>query len=132
MVSQSPDTVVPLSAICNFWKGATVFRSLLRISFTRTSTGYRSETSVKTCLLAEFDLHSRRNWLDSTALQVAQYQEDTVEKRRELAAGTKNFKRNASEDVLKAVGTLLKQYQEEIDRITKRYVVFASYVNLYK
>lgn len=54
-------------------------------------------------------------------LQAAEFQEETVVKRKELAQGTRSFKAKVSADVAKAVGALLKEYQGEVDRLTRRY-----------
>lgn len=54
-------------------------------------------------------------------LQAAEFQEETVGKRKELAQGTRTFKAKVSADVAKAVAPLLKDYQCEVDRLTRRY-----------
>lgn len=53
-------------------------------------------------------------------LQAAEFQEETVVKRKELAQSTRAFKAKVSVDVAKAVGPLLKDYQGEVDRLTRR------------
>lgn len=68
----------------------------------------------------DFDLDGRRDGLDASALGVAQFQEESLAKRRDLAQATRKFKAKATEDVTKLVSSLLKQYQEEVDRLTKR------------
>lgn len=67
----------------------------------------------------EFDLEGMRPKLDEIGLKVAEHQEESVQHRRKLAEATREFKKN-NEAVSKTVGPLLKQYQEEIDRLTKR------------
>jgi homeobox protein cut-like len=56
-------------------------------------------------------------------LQIAEYQEASTANRRKLADATRDFKRGTQSDTsssAKAVGALLRQYQEEIDALTKR------------
>eukprot|EP00892_Ulva_mutabilis_P003056 jgi/Ulvmu1/12751/UM095_0056.1 len=68
----------------------------------------------------EFDLDGRRNAMDEAAMRVAEFQEATVLKRKELSSSTRTFKAKASSDISKAVGPLLKAYQGEVDRLTRR------------
>jgi len=67
----------------------------------------------------EFDLEGLRIKLDEEGMQIADNQEDSVRKRRELAEATKEFKKK-KDCTSKDVAALVKAYQEEIDRITKR------------
>lgn len=67
----------------------------------------------------ELDLEGLRPKLDEVGLKVAELQEESMQHRRKLAESTKEFKRN-NEAVNKTVGPLMKQYQEEIDRLSKR------------
>lgn len=76
--------------------------------------------SVVSKYWSELDLESMRTKLDDVGLTIAEHQEESMQNRRKLAETTKDFKRAASEQAIKGVGTLLKQYQEEIDRLTKR------------
>ncbi len=69
---------------------------------------------------AELDLESLRGRMDDTGLKIAEYQEEALQNRRKLAESTREFKRTAGETPVKGLGPLLKQYQEEIDRLTKR------------
>lgn len=66
------------------------------------------------------DLESLRTKLDDVGLKIAQHQEEAMQNRRALAEATKEFKKSAGEQITKTVGPLLKSYQEEIDRLTKR------------
>ncbi|GMH36191.1 hypothetical protein BSKO_04059 [Bryopsis sp. KO-2023] len=68
----------------------------------------------------EFDLEGRRSQLDEVGMKVAQHQEDSVRNRKKLAKTTQEFRKGASEATVKSVGDLLKQYQQEVDRLTKR------------
>ncbi|GLC41611.1 hypothetical protein PLESTF_000273100 [Pleodorina starrii] len=78
-----------------------------------------SPLSVVCSFWREFDLEGIRTKLDEIGLKVAEHQEDSMQSRRKLAEATRDFKKN-NEAVSKTVGPLLKQYQEEIDRLTKR------------
>lgn len=57
-------------------------------------------------------------------LKVASLQEQSTANRKKLADATRDFKRNSSQqadsDYATAAGNLLKQYQEEIDALTRR------------
>lgn len=58
-------------------------------------------------------------------LKVASLQEQSTAQRKKLADATRDFKRSSSSspadsEVVKAAGQLLKQYQEEIDALTRR------------
>lgn len=81
---------------------------------------WNNHTPLKGAEFAEFDLDGRRNAMDEAAMQVAEFQEETVLKRKELASNTRNFKGKVTSDVSKAVGPLLKAYQGEVDRLTRR------------
>lgn len=76
--------------------------------------------SVVSKYWTELDLESMRSKLDDVGLKIAEHQEEAMQNRRKLAEVTKEYKRTASEAATKGVGPLLKQYQDEIDRLTKR------------
>ena len=63
----------------------------------------------------EFDLETRRPQYDTCGLKIMENQEQSVQRRRQLAESTQSFRRSAESNVVSAVGKLLKQYQEEID-----------------
>ncbi|MEW5305958.1 MAG: hypothetical protein WDW36_008467 [Sanguina aurantia] len=67
----------------------------------------------------EFDLEGMRASLDEVGLKVAEHQEDAMAARKRLAESTREFKRTP-EAATRGVGPLLKQYQEEVDRLTRR------------
>lgn len=89
--------------------------------------------------LLDFNLDGYRSKLDETGLQVANNQSASLEHKRALAEKTKGtsgeyihsnttpqnteFKRTASPDVFKAVSSLIRAYQEEIDSLSTRYGV---------
>lgn len=64
-------------------------------------------------------MESLRSKLDDVGLKIAEHQEDSMQNRRKLAETTREFKKTAQDSAIKGVGPLLKQYQEEVDRLTK-------------
>lgn len=97
--------------------------------------GGGSDLAVAARYWSSLDLESLRPRLDEEGLKIAEYQEDAVANRRKLADATKEFRRGVDKDspVAKAAGTLLRQYQEEIDRLTKRAKHGeGSYLHLYQ
>ncbi|CAD7703410.1 unnamed protein product [Ostreobium quekettii] len=68
----------------------------------------------------EFGLESLRPKLDELGLKIAEYQEESMQNRRRLAEVTREFRRKADDAVVRGVGDLLKQYQQEVDKLTKR------------
>lgn len=68
-------------------------------------------------LLARVWLENHHPNLDEIGLKIAQHQEESMQNRRALAEATCDFRRRRPET---AVGDLLKQYQQEVDRLTKR------------
>jgi len=97
---------------------------------------------------AEFELDSFRQKMDEQGMAVAENQESSLKSRRRLAETTRGdgwqmlgskiyqvlcthqivrhtclhaeFKKGASAELNRDVGTLLKAYQEEVDRLTTR------------
>ena len=75
-----------------------------------------------------FDLDSQRAALDAQALAMATAKEESMATRKALAVATKEFRKlpsepseeGAAQSKLVALGPLLKSYQGEIDRLTKR------------
>ncbi|KAK9805811.1 hypothetical protein WJX73_002612 [Symbiochloris irregularis] len=68
----------------------------------------------------DFDLDAFRSRLDEDGLAIAERQEESSKQRKILADTTKEFRRGASSETLKAVGALLKSFQQEVDRLTNR------------
>lgn len=62
----------------------------------------------------ELDLEGWRGRLEEGGNKIAEFQESSVVSRRSLADATKEFKRKADENVVKTVGELLRQYQQEV------------------
>lgn len=67
-----------------------------------------------------FDLEGLRSSLDERGLAIAAHQDSSVACRKALAERTKEFRKGVPPEVFKQVGTLLKAYQEEVDRLTNR------------
>uniref|UniRef100_A0A383WP23 Protein CASP n=1 Tax=Tetradesmus obliquus TaxID=3088 RepID=A0A383WP23_TETOB len=73
----------------------------------------------------EFDLDGRRSKLDEIGLKVASLQEHSTANRKKLADATREFKRSSAAattaaECSTAAGNLLRQYQDEIDALTRR------------
>lgn len=84
---------------------------------------------------AAFDLDGRRAALDEEGLCIARRQDTSAASRKELASGTKNFKRfkGSEEGKSKAFAVLLKLYQGEIDALTARAkAAEGAFLGLYK
>ncbi|KAL6758283.1 CASP C terminal-domain-containing protein [Haematococcus lacustris] len=64
------------------------------------------------------DLESLRVQMDEVGMKIAEHQEEAMQNRKKLAEATREFKRQAPD--IKGMGPLLKQYQDEIDRLSKR------------
>lgn len=81
----------------------------------------------------QFDLDGKRNQLDSQATAVTDAQSASQGTRKKLAEQTREFRKGSDEEKLKSIGSLLRGYQEEIDRLTKR-SKFAetSFLDLYR
>lgn len=124
------DQPIPMAAICSFWQGLVpLVINGLEVSVSVPTPcnliqcgkfSRYPEASRHTRFHAEFDLDGRRNAMDESAMQVAEFQEETVVKRKELASSTRSFKGKATSEISKAVGPLLKAYQGEVDRLTRR------------
>lgn len=66
------------------------------------------------------DLSKLQKELDSKALEVQDYQKESLLDRKELATQTKDFKKLADEEKLEQFNKLLKSYQNVIDSMNKR------------
>lgn len=66
------------------------------------------------------DLEGLRSKLDEQGLGIAERQDAARKSRAALAERTKEFRRGGAPEAVKAVGPLLKAYQEEVDRLTAR------------
>mmetsp|Transcript_17943 Transcript_17943/g.23477 ORF Transcript_17943/g.23477 Transcript_17943/m.23477 type:complete len:787 (-) Transcript_17943:2917-5277(-) len=97
---------------------------------------YSASERIKTAseFWKKFDLDGQRFKLDEKGLEVANNQEKSVRSRKKLAEATKEFRKTGNAEArIRKVGPLLRQYQEEIDRLTRR-ARFAegSFLSLYK
>ncbi|GFP83311.1 protein casp [Phtheirospermum japonicum] len=68
----------------------------------------------------DFDLEKERTVLDEQGLRIAENQENSQKNRRKLAESTRDFKKASNEEKLVLFNSLLKGYQEEVDKLTKR------------
>lgn len=68
----------------------------------------------------DFDLEKERSGLDEQGLKIAENQENSQKNRRKLAESTRDFKKASADEKLSLFNSLLKAYQEEVDKITKR------------
>lgn len=68
----------------------------------------------------DFDLEKRRAEYDEIGFKIAEQQEQSVQQRKTLAQSTQQFRKSSEDTIIAAVGELLKQYQQEIDRLTQR------------
>lgn len=58
--------------------------------------------------------------MDEQGLRIAENQDNSQKNRRKLAESTRDFKKASPEGKLNLFNSLLKEYQEEIDNLTKR------------
>lgn len=68
----------------------------------------------------DFDLEKERTVLDEQGLRIAENQENSQKNRRKLAESTRDFKKASNEEKLVLFNSLLRGYQEEVDKLTKR------------
>lgn len=61
-------------------------------------------------------------------MRIAEFQEETVTSRKKLASSTKTFKAKLSAEASKEVGPLLKAYQAEVDRLTRRHAFVSAFI----
>lgn len=68
----------------------------------------------------EIDFEAKRVEWESKATEIADVKESFLQSRKNLTEQTKKFKAAPDEEKLKTFNALLKLYQEEIDRLTRR------------
>ncbi|KAG7022140.1 Protein CASP [Cucurbita argyrosperma subsp. argyrosperma] len=92
-----------------------------------------SPVSVVSSFWKEFDLEEEKSALDEQGLRIAENQENSQKNRRKLAESTRDFKKASPVDKLNLFNSLLKNYQEEVDNLTKR-AKFGenSFLNIYQ
>jgi homeobox protein cut-like len=84
-------------------------------------------------LWKSFDLTARKVALDKSLIELRETKGVAVERRKELNASTKRFRGLEKNEQLNALTELLKEYQNEIDLLTKRSKLGeAAFVGLYK
>ncbi|XP_057695467.1 cut-like homeobox 1b isoform X5 [Corythoichthys intestinalis] len=80
-----------------------------------------------------FDLQQLQKELDATATQLANRQDESEQSRKKLIDLSREFKKNTPEDFRKQVAPLLKNFQGEIDALSKRSKeAEAAFLNVYK
>ncbi|XP_071946424.1 homeobox protein cut-like 1 isoform X1 [Antedon mediterranea] len=67
-----------------------------------------------------FNLQELQKELDSTATELASRQDESDSSRKRLVEQSREFKKNTPEEVRKAVASLLKSFQGEVDALSKR------------
>ncbi|CCF59065.1 hypothetical protein KAFR_0G00320 [Kazachstania africana CBS 2517] len=81
------------------------------------------------------DFVSLQKELDTNVLEVKDKEQSSLESRKALATETKRFKKLESDEKLSQVNKIIKQYQQEIDNLTKRskfseQILFSIYAKL--
>lgn len=71
-------------------------------------------------LWSKADLTSLQHDLDNSIIEIKDRESGSLESRKLLASETKSFKKLESDEKLGQVNKLIKQYQQEIDSLTKR------------
>lgn len=84
------------------------------------TTSSSTPVSVVANFWKDFDLEKERSTLDEQGLRIAENQENSQKNRRKLAESTRDFKKASAEEKLGLFNSLLKGYQEEVDKLTKR------------
>ncbi|PIA63568.1 hypothetical protein AQUCO_00201125v1 [Aquilegia coerulea] len=79
-----------------------------------------SPTLVVSNFWRDFNLEREKSVLDEQGLRIAENQENSQKNRRKLAESTRDFKKAPEDEKLSMFNSLLKGYQEEVDKITKR------------
>lgn len=67
-----------------------------------------------------FDLKTVQHELDDKVIEIAQHLEEADQSRKRLIEQTKEFRKGLNEDQRKLVGSILKQFQVEVDASSKR------------
>lgn len=68
----------------------------------------------------KFNLDEQKLQLDKIGIEIPNKKSLSIESRKRLAEETKKFRQQPDETKLKTIGSLMKLYQEEIDRLTNR------------
>lgn len=76
-----------------------------------------ADLTVLSGVWVDFDLNRKREMWKDILLEFALNEDKAVEKRKQLSAMTKEFKGLDEKEQLAKLGGLLKNYQEEIDKV---------------
>ncbi|XP_055946575.1 homeobox protein cut-like 1 isoform X1 [Argiope bruennichi] len=80
-----------------------------------------------------FDLPQIQKALDVTATELANRQDESDNSRKKLVELSRDFKKNSTEDIRKAVVPLLKSFQAEVDSLSKRSkAAEAAFLTIYR
>jgi len=80
-----------------------------------------------------FDLDGRRAALDSQGLELQEAHRRTMTSRKALQEATRAFKAQGETEQVASLGPLLKQYQKEVDTLTRRArAADSAFLSLYK
>ncbi|CAA0829179.1 Protein CASP [Striga hermonthica] len=91
-----------------------------KVNSSSSSTTLSAPLSAVATFWKDFDLEKERTILDEQGLRIAENQENSQKNRRKLAESTRDFKKASNEEKLVLFNSLLKGYQEEVDKLTKR------------
>ncbi|GER25124.1 protein CASP [Striga asiatica] len=91
-----------------------------KVNLSSSSTTLSAPLSAVATFWKDFDLEKERTILDEQGLRIAENQENSQKNRRKLAESTRDFKKASNEEKLVLFNSLLKGYQEEVDKLTKR------------
>ncbi|KAK4489071.1 hypothetical protein RD792_004865 [Penstemon davidsonii] len=122
---KSNSSSTPVSAVATFWKGYSSIgnccvkytKHVVFLKHLRNGLMFVFNISYA---LPDFDLEKERTNLDEQGLRIAENQESSQKNRRKLAESTRDFKKASNEEKLGLFNSLLKGYQEEVDKLTKR------------
>ncbi|KAN0040502.1 hypothetical protein ACTA71_008839 [Dictyostelium dimigraforme] len=67
-----------------------------------------------------FNIDKKKNEFGDNVTQIGALKEDCLKSRKVLAKQTQDFKKFTDDEKIKQFGSLLKLYQEEVDKLTKR------------
>merc|ERR1712000_600645 len=81
----------------------------------------------------EFNLPTLQADLDKDAIEIANRQDESVASRKRLVTESKQFFKNNSDEIRKQINPIIKLFQAEIDKLTKRSrAAETAFLNSYK
>ncbi|KAM9991941.1 hypothetical protein ACTFIZ_012602 [Dictyostelium cf. discoideum] len=92
-------------------------------SITTTSSSSSSSNKTFESILESwklFNIDKKKNEFGDNVTQIGALKEDCLKSRKVLAKQTQDFKKFTDEEKIKQFGSLLKLYQDEVDKLTKR------------